>query len=572
MINIKRIQNRDNEVKSQLIENGYNELVVDLLVNRGYDIELINALLTIGYSEELPEFNNITNVEIGADIIQSHIDNNSHIYIFGDYDADGVCSSYILGDAINHAIYNSESNATISIKLPERHEGYGLNINWCKEIIAKHQGEDVLVITVDNGIAQDKEVAYLLNNDIDVLITDHHMPSGRTPKNVFIIDAFLNNDSDDNKGLCGAGVAFKLAMTLLERYDLENFDDLYYNYLVHVAIATVTDSMPMTVENIKYVYNGLQILKDGYGSEALTYYRDFNSNTDLCPKDIAFSIGPQINSCGRMNNTSLALNYLFADNEDVEDLYNAIVSTNDERKAKTKKATDMAEELINIEEAGIAIALSEIEGIAGIIASSLSNKYNKNTVVFSELGDVLVGSGRGNGYVNLLKIFKEIESNTDYIVKVGGHAAACGLTIRKECFNNFKQLFFDMIQQYEVVEEVKDIEIIVDDYLTVSDITKDNCEALRQMYFFTESNPIFALNNLTVTAVKHSGNNPNNIQFTIKDDTSEFTFWSWGVGNEYVALGRPRKVTLVGELDTKFGKPSFNVLNIIPEGDVVINE
>ena len=558
-------------IKSMNKNNEYDSLITNVLINRGYREDIIEALLSTGYSDEMPSYNDLTNVEIGADIIESHIDNNSIIYIFGDYDVDGVTSSYILSDAINHVIYNTVSDASINVKLPERTEGYGLNMNWCKRIVEQHQGEDVLVITVDNGIAQNKEVAYLLENDIDVLITDHHMPSGKTPKDVYIIDAFYNNDDENNKGLCGAGVAFKLAMTLLDRYNLDYIDDLYYNYMIHVAIATITDSMPMTVENIKYVYNGVQLLKDGYGSEALQYYREFNSNTDITPKDIAFSLGPQINSCGRMNNTSLALNFLFAEDEDVIDLYNEIVNTNDERKSKTKSALEMAEELMDLNEPGLVVQLSEVEGIAGIIASNLSNKYNRCAVVFCQADDVLIGSGRGDGANNLLQIFKEIETETDYIIKVGGHVSACGITIKRDKFDSFKKLFNNKLAKSIAelpVSDNQDLEVIVDDFITVSDITKDNCESLRHLYFFTESNPVFAINDVIITKVKPSGNNPNNVQFTIEDNTGNFSFWSWGVGDQYKALGSPREVTLIGEFDTKFGKHSFNILNIIPKGEV----
>ena len=561
MINIKTTNRHSEE------EN----LIRRVLINRGYDKDIIDALLNIGYSNELPPYNDLTNVKIGADIIESHIANGSTIYIFGDYDSDGVNSSYILGDAINNIIYNIDSTSTINIKLPERYEGYGLNIEWCKKIIAENQGNDVLVITVDNGIAQDKEVAYLLENGIDVLITDHHQPNGHTPKNVFIIDAFHNNDSIDNKGLCGAGVAFKLAMTLLDRYDIDYKDDLYYKYLIHVAIATITDSMPMTIENIKYVYNGIQLLKDGYGSTAIDYYRNFNSNTDLVPKDIAFGLGPQINSCGRMNNTGLALDYLFASDDDVEDLYIAIANTNDERKAKTKKAIEVAEEMINHKEPSIAIQLPEIEGIAGIIASHLSDKYGRCTIVFSQAGDVLIGSARSEGYINLLSVLKQIENETNYIVKLGGHANACGITIKKNTFNEFKEILNDKIVHIissKPVEEKTDIKIVVDDIITTSDLNKDNCESIRPLYFFTESNPIFAIKDVTINKVKYSGNNPNNIQFFISDKEGKFDFWTWGIGEQYKALGEPKLVTLIGELDNKFGKPSFNVLNIIPKGEV----
>ena len=572
MICLKKIMNRNNSLTQSLVENGYNELLVNLLVNRGYNEDTITTLLNTGYSEDMPKYNDITNVEIGADIIQSHIANGSKIFIFGDYDSDGVNSSYILGDAINHIIFNTESNATIGIKVPERHEGYGMNMTWCKKIIAENQGKDVLVITVDNGIAQDKEVAYLLKNGIDVLITDHHTPNGHTPKDVFIIDAFYNNDDENNKGLCGAGVAFKLAMTLLERYNIEYSTDLYYKYLIHVAIATITDSMPMTVENIKYVYNGIQLLKDGYGSTAIDYYREFNNNTDLAPKDIAFGLGPQINSCGRMNNTALAIDYLFADDEDVEDLYNSIVNTNDERKTKTKKAIETAEEMVDSKELGIAIQLSDVEGIAGIIASNLSDKYNKCTIVFSQINDVLVGSARSEGFVNLLSVLKQIENETDYIVKLGGHANACGLTIKQSHFEDFKKIYnakLNKILASKPVEEVTDINVVVDDIISVTDINKENCDTFRELYFFTETTPVFALTDVTINKFKYSNNNANNVQFSISDKNGKFDFWTWGIGNQYKALGEPKQVTLIGELDNKFGKPSFNVISIIPKGELV---
>jgi single-stranded-DNA-specific exonuclease len=551
--------------------NSEEELIKRVLINRGYDIEIIDALLNVGYSQELPMYNDLTNVNVGADIIESHIANGSNIFIFGDYDSDGVNSSYILSDAINQIIFNEDSAATISVKLPERTEGYGLNINWCKSIV-ENKDNDTLVITVDNGIAQEREVAYLLENGIDVLITDHHQPNGHTPKDVFIIDAFHNNDDENNKGLCGAGVAFKLAMTLLDRYELKNRDELYYKYLIHVAIATITDSMPMTIENIKYVYNGIELLKDGYGSTAIDYYRTFNSNTDLVPKDIAFSLGPQINSCGRMNNTGLALDYLFADEDDVEDLYNALVNTNDERKAKTKKALEIAEEMINIKEPVIAIQLGEVEGIAGIIASNLSDKYNRCSIVFSQIDNVLVGSARSDGYINLLSVLKQIEYESDYIVKLGGHANACGITIKQSAFDEFKKAInekiFHIIASNPVETKTTDINVVVDDIITVADLNKDNCEKIRPLYFFTESTPVFAIKDVTINKVKYSGNNPNNVQFFISDKYGKFDFWTWGIGEQYKALGEPKLVTLIGELDNKFGKPSFNILNIIPKGEV----
>lgn len=565
MISLTTTNNINNNLKTNLVENGFNEIIVNLLVNRGYDQEIIEALLSTGYSETMPSYNDLINVEIGADIIESHIANHSNIYIYGDYDSDGINSTYILGDAINHIIYYTDSNAQLSLKVPERHEGYGLNMEWCQQLVTTNNG-DALVITVDNGIAQDKEIAYLLENGIDVLVTDHHTPNGHTPENVWIIDAHYNNDNENNKGLCGAAVAFKLAMTLLDRYEEVNSDDLYYKYLVHVAIATITDSMPMTIENIKYVYNGIQLLKDGYASDAINYYKEYNANTDLTPKDIAFGLGPQINACGRMNNTALALNYLFSDNEDVEDLYNEVIVINDERKSKTKKSIEKAEKMLNVNDPSIILELENVEGIAGIIASNLSSKYNKCTIIFSKdtTGKYLIGSARSDGEIDMLTLLRTLDN--DSVVKVGGHNNACGITIKASHLNVFIKEVNEAILALPRVEKVvdDDMQIVIDDFITIADINKDNCNALKDLYFFTETNPVFAFE-AYVLGTKHSGKNYNNIMFKVQDKQGDMLdFWSWGIGNEYVSLGEPKKVTFVGEMEYKFGKPSFNVLNIIP--------
>ena len=570
MLNLKRINSIDNKIKQNLIDNGYNEMIINLLINRGYDEELITALLSTGYSEEMPRYNDLVNVEIGADIIESHIANGSNIFIYGDYDSDGINSTYILGDAINHIIYYTESDAQLSLKVPERHEGYGLNMDWCKKIVAENQGEDVLVITVDNGIAQDKEVAFLLENDIDVLITDHHTPNGHTPERVWIIDAHYNDDNENNKGLCGAAVAFKLAMTLLDRYDcIENKDDYYCRYLVNVAIATITDSMPMTIENIKYVYNGIQSLKDGYGSEAVTYYRDYKKNTDITPTDIAFNLGPQINACGRMNNTALALNYLFSDETDVEDLYNEVVAINDERKSKTEKSIDKAEKALDINSPSIILELDNVEGIAGIIASNLSNKYNKCTIIFSKdsTGKYLIGSARSDGQIDLLSLLRNIDNNS--VVKVGGHSAACGITIKTTGLKSFIAAVNKAIMDLPIEEvEEQDMQIVVDDFITIEDINKDNCEALKNLYFFTDSKPIFALTNLKVVNVGYSKNNSNNLKLTVIDANGNTgVYWGWKKSSIYHQLNNPKDITLVGYIEYDFRDnktPTFNILNIIP--------
>jgi single-stranded-DNA-specific exonuclease len=232
----------------------------------------------------------------------------------------------------------------------------------------------------------------------------------------------------------------------------------------------------------------------------------------------------------------------------------------------------MAEEIINPDSLSIVLNLSDVEGIAGIIASNLSNSYRKPTIIFSQTNDVLIGSGRSTQDVNLLEILKTIESNNDYIVKVGGHAAACGITIKAESFNQFNEdltALLENITTVDVIVEDEPLQVIADDFITVSDINKTNCEALRPLYFFTEQAPTFILKDITITKVKYSNNNPDNICFTLKDNTGTCDTWTWKIGNMYKQMGEPKQVSLVAELDTKFGKPSLNILSIIPKGDCI---
>ena len=120
----------------------------------------------------------------------------------------------------------------------------------------------------------------------------------------------------------------------------------------------------------------------------------------------------------------------------------------------------------------------------------------------------------------------------------------------------------------KIKSEPVNTDIIVDDYITLSDVTKDNCDFQRSLYFFTESNPVFALNDIIITKVKYSGNNPNNVCFDLKDSSGTLQTWAWGVGNMYKELKEPKQVTLIAELDSKFGKPSLNILNIIPKREI----
>jgi single-stranded DNA-specific DHH superfamily exonuclease len=153
---------------------------------------------------------------------------------------------------------------------------------------------------------------------------------------------------------------------------------------------------------------------------------------------------------------------------------------------------------------------------------------------------------------------------------VGGHSAACGITIKASGLNSFIKEINNAINELPIIEteEPEDIEIVVDGYITVSDINKDNCKLLQSLYFFTEATPVFALTNVTIDNVKYSNKNTDNICYTISDETGSTSTWDWGTGNMYKEMGSPKNVTLIAEFDLKFGKPALNIINIIPKGEI----
>ena len=157
------------------------------------------------------------------------------------------------------------------------------------------------------------------------------------------------------------------------------------------------------------------------------------------------------------------------------------------------------------------------------------------------------------------------------MVKVGGHNAACGITIKASGLKSFIKSVNEAILDLPIVEVTEEVnpQIVVDNYISIADINKDTCEALKNLYFFTETNPVFALTDITITNVKYSGKNANNICYTITDSTGTISTWDWGTGDLYKQLGCPKNVTLIAELELKFGKPALNILNIIPKGEVI---
>ena len=238
MIQIKK---RDKGIDKDIIaklskKHNTTKEIISLLLNRGYKAEDLSKYLQ---NDEffIAPFNSIKNVDKAVKTIIEYLeDDKAEIYVYADYDADGINAGYIMTDVLTSVKEAIDSKCKVNVHFPNRCEGYGLSMAFCKKIAPRKTRKKVLVITVDNGITKKAEVAYLQSKNVEVIITDHHAPKiGEVPE-CLVVDPWLNDlESENAKGLCGASVAYKVCGQLLKEYGEE---DYILNYLPNAAIAT----------------------------------------------------------------------------------------------------------------------------------------------------------------------------------------------------------------------------------------------------------------------------------------------------------------------------------------------
>ena len=582
MIKIRNREINNKDIKKLAIKYKTTEKIIKLLLNRGYKEEELGKYIQKDDYYVAP-FDSITNCTEAATIIKSYLeDDEATIYTFGDYDVDGVMSRNTV-EGIFLAIKESiDSKVTLKYKTPNRVEGYGLGMEWCKKTFPRKTTKRILVITVDNGITKKEEVAYLQSKGVEVIITDHHAPKKGQVPDCLIVDPWLNDLNDDNAlGLCGAAVAYKICGRLLELY--EDDSNFILNYLPNAAIATITDMMPATQENIGLVSYGLWLIKNGYASEAINHYKAY-VNKEITVKDIAFEIGPQINACGRMGNIELATNFMFATDEDeLEYFYNEMINLNEERKVLEKKivenifAQDFSKDLMVI------VNVPELGGLGGTVASKVVEHFRKPCILLSGNGEILHGSARSFGGISLHALFSD-EVKKGNIVDFGGHHAAAGITVRADKIDDLRKsinhtlasLILELSNE-EVIEKEPIIE--VDDIINLKDITRSTIAPYSELVFFGDfKEPVFALMNLDVIEARSSSNNPDHLCLNLQDSTVKAVknrygklvgkeLWIWNKMPAYKEIGEPKKVNLIGKIVPDFRNPkyySFEVETIIP--------
>ena len=487
-------------------------LLATLLINRELDkyTDIINAP-----QNYLIEPSKLLNAKEAANLINKYIRNrNAYVYIFADYDVDGLTAGYTMTSALREV----STCQSITVKYPDREEGYGLNLEWCKKVVEQHTDEetgkvldDVLVITVDNGITKVHEVDYLKANNIEVVITDHHTSKDIVP-NCIVVDPHNNTIEQDDtfKHLCGCGVAFKVAQLVQELNGVNNM----YNYFPFLALSTISDVMPMHTENLAFLQYGLDIINSNQCPIGIAELKRQENIDIVTTTTIGWTIAPMLNACGRMGDIELASKLFFTDNEPVEDIVSKIKSTNDKRKSITKRATNELLKTPNIDTDKVFIMNTSKYpgGVLGIIAGKATEIFNKPSIVVTptdKKGHHLHGSARSANGIDLIPLMKILKSE-GLINEYGGHAEAVGIHFTSDKIDDIQARLNELIIYEPLTEEMIEEAISKEEVLEIDEIL--SLENLNVVMLALSSmlptdgrqikNPVFAVTDCEVKAFK----------------------------------------------------------------------
>lgn len=402
-----------------------NELFSRLLVQRGFDTpEKAERFIRSG-AHNLHDPFLLEGMGEAAEKIKEHLGRKSPIVIYGDYDADGICSVAIL------YLFFKSLGAEVYWYVPERDEGYGINSEAVDFI--KENYNPSLFISADCGITAVNEVEYIKRLGMDVVVTDHHNSAGNLPRCIAINPKL--SASYPFRELCGAGVALKLVQALGGIGEAKKYMDI-------AAIATVADSVELLGENRDIVAEGLKIMNGSPRPAVAKLCELAGFKEGINTYVLAFGIVPRINAAGRVGEAKRAV-ALFCeeDEEAIDNLCRQLDRANAERQRICDEIFSAAKEQIEREGmlSSSVIAVTDEscrDGVSGIVASRLCEQFCRPAFVFCEIEGKLKGSGRSIEGVN---IFDMLSGMSDLLEKFGGHSAAAGLTMKKENLAEFKR-------------------------------------------------------------------------------------------------------------------------------------
>ena len=483
------------EVKKLQEKYKINSLLATVLVNRGITVENAEVFLSPTRHDFYDPFS-MPDMPKAVDRIIEAIEKNEKVIIYGDYDVDGITSITVLKSFLR------DRGLDVAEYIPNRlSEGYGLN----KEAVEKIAKQGfTLMITVDCGITGVEEVEYAKSLGMETIVTDHHEPGDIIPDAIAVVDCKRKDNKYGFRELAGVGVVFKLTQAISKKLELDEKE--YLKYLDIVSIGTISDIVPLVDENRVITKLGLKLVEctKNLGLNAILSEIGMKK---IDSSVVSFGVAPRINACGRMGFAEEALKLLLSNNSnDAKKLAQSLKKYNNDRQAEEKKIFNEAINQIKeqkLENANSICLAGENwhSGVIGIVASKITEMFFKPCILIclEEGSDLGKGSGRSIPGFDLHEALMKCQ---EVLEGFGGHSMAVGLSVKKQNFEKFKELFGKIVDE----ANIKDVEPIIkiDSILNIDNLDKEMVKSLNLLEPFGEANktPIFVFKNLKIDSIR----------------------------------------------------------------------
>ena len=541
------------------------EIVAKLLSIRKKNIENINLFLNPKIKNLLPNPLHLKDMKRAVDRVYSSIIKRELISIFGDYDVDGASSTALL------TRYFLSINQKVQTYIPDRQkEGYGPNIDGFKNLI--HQGTKI-IFTVDCGTLAHEPIKIAQSSNVDVIVLDHHQSDTKLPNACAIINPNRYDDTSGLNYLCAAGVCFVFLVALNKKLRDENWfkknklnEPNILNFLDLVSLGTVCDVVPLIGLNRAIVKQGLKIIKKRSNLGLKTLYDLCKIESQPTTYDLGFILGPRINAGGRVGKSSHGAELLISD--DPQKTYK-IASDLDKSNKERQSIEMMLSEQVNSEvkkyhNHPVIVMSGDYwhEGIIGIVASRIKDKYNKPTILISINKKIGKGSARSVvGFDIGSQIIKAVQSGI--LEKGGGHKMAGGFTLRKEKISIFRDF---LIKNFEKIctDSSKNINLYLDAIIAPSALNEEFFQQVNCLAPFGEGNsePKFVIENIKVITSNIIANNHIKSILCGKDG-STFKAFAWNAKNTplepFLNKKNKKRINVAGKMKLNEWKGKRNI-------------
>nr|WP_306220203.1 single-stranded-DNA-specific exonuclease RecJ [Cohnella sp. WQ 127256] len=518
-------------------------MVAGVLAGRGWtSLEETAAFLHHDMDHLLDPFE-MKGMAEAVERISRAIRDGERIRVYGDYDADGVTSTALMMRLLK------QLGASFDTYIPHRsREGYGLNLGAID--LAVEAGVQLL-ITVDNGISAVEQIAYATHRGIDVIVTDHHEAPEILPIAIALVNPKQKDCPYPFKGLCGAGVVFKLAHAMLG-HPVKEYADL-------AAIGTIADLMPLTGENRIIARLGLEQMRQRpiAGIRALAKVSNVNPE-DLNSGRIGFSLAPRLNAGGRLAHADVALKLLTAmDDEEAEKLAIELDGLNSERQALVEQTVIEADDMWQSQcaDAGgvqrnVIVLAKEgwNAGIAGLVASKLVERYYRPVIILAL--DVVTGLCKGSARsIEGFDLYAALTECASLLEHYGGHQAAAGMTISQESVGELADRLHNLAEQWLSKEDWQP-KRRVDLGITLADITIKAVDQLASLEPFGNGNPTprIMIRDVLIQSSRTMGKEGNHLRITVEQSGQSIDVVAFGMGEHKDRLAPGLFIDLLGEL------------------------